>query len=134
MPTLIWAQDRLDLPDLDPPYAIAAGLEACRELADAVFRGELSRTSRGVAAWIDAATGIERTRRRSQVDLAMKLLAGCRLEDAEDRYANAYRTYLLTDPYARAAHLIARAAVSDHPDARWAAPIPAVLSAVLSSR
>lgn len=133
-PTLTWSGGTLALPELEAPYAVQSGADACRDLIAMLYDDDVSHTRSAIAAWIELADGPERLMRRDLVDRASRFLDGTLLRDWEQRYADALASYLDADPAPRAAAIVVAAMRDREPAMRWSEPPTAFVAAWLASR
>lgn len=132
MPTLAWPGGAIDLPELDIPYRLQAGYDACLELRRAIAAGETAGTRRAVADWPNRDPA-QRRQRQMTLDIAVGFLGPRTLAEAELALAESWAAHLARDPRCRAARMVARQCLAEHPDAAWQPPPSATAWPVLSS-
>lgn len=119
MPKVVWNDDELLLTELECPFALLQGLQSCRELAALLAQGRIGRTADSVEEWIrDGSTPRLIRQRRQTFDIALSLLRGARIEDADRRFREEYLAHVDHHPRARATRMVLRAIRYDWPDAR----------------
>lgn len=119
--TLKWDAEQLEMPDLEPPYTLTSGYQACQQIKELQARGVIQGSTRAdIRRWVTQAMGYKFIREREAiVDDAVSFLNGAKMSEADAIFKAGYTRFLQEDAMAIACIFIANVIVDEFPDAVW---------------